>query len=278
MVWNLTNTLKTPPDPTNEKKKVMIHIQDLWKRYGKVEVLKGLSLDVLEGETLVILGRSGVGKSVLLRQIIGIESPDKGIIEIRGERVDKIMGHSRKKDSLKLGMLFQGSALFDSMNVGENTAFYLRQHESYLSEKEIQQRVADALRMVDLSGVESKMPSDLSGGMRKRVALARLIVYRPSIILYDEPTTGLDPMTAMQINQLINATKKQLQATSIVVTHDIRSALEVGDRLAFHYDGKIAHIAEKDQFFNIKDPIIQSFFENAALTSSIIENHLKQGA
>lgn len=153
------------------------------------------------------------------------------------------------------------------MTVAENTAFYLRQHDN-LSEEEIKERVKQALEMVGLEGTENKMPSDLSGGMRKRAALARLIVYRPEIILYDEPTTGLDPMTASQINELINATKRELHATSVVVTHDIRSALEVGDRLAFHYDGKIAHIAPKGQFFAIDDPNIRSFYQNSTI------NHL----
>jgi phospholipid/cholesterol/gamma-HCH transport system ATP-binding protein len=255
--------------PTGEKK-VMIHVHDLWKRYGSLEVLKGLFLDVYEGETVVILGRSGVGKSVLLKQIIGIEKPDHGYVEISGERVLGMPQYSAGKKNLRIGMLFQGSALFDSMTVGENTAFFLRQHEN-LSEKEIKQRVEETLEMVGLSGTQNKMPSDLSGGMRKRAALARVVVYRPSIILYDEPTTGLDPMTAMQINELINKTQQELRATSIVVTHDIRSALEVGDRLAFHYEGKIAQIAPKDEFFKIDDPIIHSFFENAALTEDFFK-------
>lgn len=250
--------------------RVMIHVHDLWKSYNGLQVLTGLNLDVYEGETVVILGRSGVGKSVLLKQIIGIEKPDSGFIEIQGERISGLSIRKRQKVAKTMGMLFQGSALFDSMNIGENTAFYLRQHEGNLPEKEIIDRSAYALEMVGLKDIQKKMPSELSGGMRKRAALARLIVYRPSIILYDEPTTGLDPMTAMQINELINKTKQELKATSVVVTHDIRSALEVGDRLAFHYEGKIAHIASKNEFFSIDDPVIQSFYANAALN---VEDH-----
>lgn len=251
--------------------KVMISIRDLWKSYGKLEVLKGLNLDVLEGETLVILGRSGVGKSVLLKQIIGIEKPDKGYVEVDGERISELPPGQRYKGRRKMGMLFQGSALFDSMNVGENTAFYLRQHDEGLTEKEIRDRVAKALEWVGLEGIQKKMPSELSGGMRKRAALARLIVYRPSIILYDEPTTGLDPITAMQINDLINTTQKDLKATSIVVTHDIRSALEVGDRLAFNADGKIEALASKEEFLKLDDSLVRSFFENAVLSQGYVD-------
>lgn len=243
----------------------MIRVHKVWKKYGNHEVLKGLSLDILDNETLVILGRSGVGKSVLLRQIIGLETPDDGFIEVDGKRVTDLREHSMRPGLKPMGMLFQGAALFDSMNVGENTAFYLNQHPSELSKEEIAERVDTALKMVGLEGTQHKLPSELSGGMRKRAALARLIVYRPQIILYDEPTTGLDPITAMQINDLINKTQKELKATSIVVTHDIRSALEVGDRLAFHDDGKIRQIAPKDHFFEIDDPVIKEFFNNARI-------------
>ena len=248
----------------------MIKVRNLWKSYGKLQVLKGLDLDVNQGETLVILGRSGVGKSVLLKQIIGIETPDQGYVDVEGVRIADIKRRDRSPIIRSMGMLFQGAALFDSLSVGENTAFNLRQHvdpktNAFLSEHEIQKRVKEALEMVDLAGTENKMPSDLSGGMRKRAALARLIVYRPRILLYDEPTTGLDPLTAMQINDLIKKTQKELQGTSIVVTHDIRSAIEVGDRLAFHEDGKIAQIAPKEEFFKIKDPHLTAFFENASV-------------
>lgn len=248
----------------------MIEAKDLWKSYGELKVLKGLNLVVNDAETVVILGRSGVGKSVLLRQIIGIENPDKGCVEVNGQSLSAMSRQERNAMTLEMGMLFQGAALFDSMNVGENTAFYLRQHKSDMAESEIQDRVAESLQRVGLEGTQKKMPSDLSGGMRKRAALARLIVYRPKILLYDEPTTGLDPITAMQINELIVKTQEDLKATSIVVTHDIRSALEVGDSLAFHHEGRIAQKAPKEEFFQIDDPIIKQFFQNAAVTKEIM--------
>ena len=240
----------------------MIKIRNLWKRYGKLQVLAGLDLDIESGETLVVLGRSGVGKSVLLKHIIGISKPDAGTIEVDGVRISDLRGAELYKAVLDMGMLFQGAALFDSMNVEDNTAFYLKQHgdpktgQKY-SKAEIDDRVAHALEMVNLEGTQKKMPSELSGGMKKRAGLARLIVYRPAILLYDEPTTGLDPITAMHINELIVKTQQELKATSIVVTHDILSALFVGDRLALIQDGKIAHIDEPKKFMEIKDPIIE---------------------
>ena len=239
----------------------MIQIRDLWKRFGKLHVMAGLDLDVQTGEIMVILGPSGIGKSVLLKQIIGILKPDKGSIKIDGVEVTELKGENVFDAVKNMGMLFQGAALFDSMNIEENTAFYLVQHGDpktgkHYAKSEISDRVAEALEMVGLAGTQKKMPSELSGGMRKRAGLARLIVYRPQLLLYDEPTTGLDPITAMQINELIVKTQEELKGTSIVVTHDITSSLYVGDRLALIRDGKIAHIDKPDPFLAIDDPLI----------------------
>jgi phospholipid/cholesterol/gamma-HCH transport system ATP-binding protein len=244
----------------------MISVHDLWKKYGDHEVLKGLNLEMQEGETVVILGRSGVGKSVLLRQIMGLEKPDQGYIEVASMRVSELKGAALYQALRGMGMLFQGSALFDSLTVGENVCFYLRQHGDpatgqHVPERQIQEIIRDALHMVGLEGTEHLMPSSLSGGMRRRAALARVIAYRPHILLYDEPTTGLDPITAMQINELIVATQRELKATSLVVTHDIRSALEVGDRLALHHEGKIVYIADTATFIKSDHPLIKSFME-----------------
>lgn len=245
----------------------MIRIKNLWKKFGKIDVLKGLSLEVHQGEILVILGRSGVGKSVLLRHIIGLEKPDQGSIEVSGVMISDLKKNQIYKAVKNMGMLFQGSALFDSMTIEENTAFYLKQHGDPLTGKPfspeaIRQKVEEALAMVGLEGTEQKMPSDLSGGMRKRAGLARLIVYRPNILLYDEPTTGLDPITSQQINELIVKTQDELKGTSIVVTHDIHSALYMADRLALHQDGQLIHIEDPKTFMGIDNPTINFLREN----------------
>ncbi len=244
--------------------KEIIVAKDLWKSYGKTPVLEGLDLTVYEGETLVILGRSGVGKSVLLRQIIGLEKPDRGSVTVNGRNISQLSGKELYESLHSMGMLFQGGALFDSMTVSENVSFFLHEHD-HLTEEEIDKRVKEALHMVGLDGVDDVMPSDLSGGMKKRAALARLIVYRPPILLYDEPTTGLDPITAMQINNLIKKTQKELNATSIVVTHDLRSAITVGDRLAMHDSGKIAFVADKSSFLKSDNPLIKNFLQDATV-------------
>lgn len=242
----------------------MITIKDLYKSYGHHKVLRGLTLTINQGEILVILGRSGVGKSVLLKHIIGLSKPDSGTIDVFDRRITDMKQKEIYKSIKDMGMLFQGAALFDSMNIGENTAFYLNEHGNPdtgkpYSKEEIRDKVAYALSVVGLKGTEEKMPSDLSGGMRKRAALARLIVYRPKILLYDEPTTGLDPITSGQINELIVTTQRELKGTSIVVTHDMHSALYIADRLALHSEGKIAYVDVPEKFLEIDDPIISSF-------------------
>ncbi|MBP7074443.1 MAG: ATP-binding cassette domain-containing protein [Rhabdochlamydiaceae bacterium] len=242
--------------------KPLIQIRDLCKSFNKNKVLENLNLDVDLGETLVILGRSGTGKSVLLKHIIGISKADSGSIDVGETRISDLEGPDLYKAAINMGMLFQGAALFDSMTIEENTGFFLSEHGDLqtgkpLSDEEIKARVKEALEMVSLAGTERKLPSELSGGMRKRAALARLIVYRPSILLYDEPTTGLDPITSMQINELIVRIQKELKATSIVVTHDILSALYVSDRLALMNQGKIVYIDQPEAFMKIDDPIIE---------------------
>ena len=238
----------------------MISVRQLSKTLGAQQVLSGLDLEIASGETCVIIGRSGCGKSVLLKHLIGLLQPTSGEVWVEGEEIthlpERKLGGIRKK----LGMLFQSAALFDSMNVEENIAFPLRE-AGLKDEREIRERVGEALEMVDLAGEQQKMPEKLSGGMRKRVGLARTIVGRPACILYDEPTTGLDPIAADSINHLIRRLQKRLQVTSVVVTHDMRTAFTTADRIAFLHEGRIYFHGTVDALKAAQDTVITDFIE-----------------
>jgi phospholipid/cholesterol/gamma-HCH transport system ATP-binding protein len=215
----------------------LFQVRRLTKRYGKRTILDRLDFDILRGECLVILGRSGTGKSVTLRQLNGLEPADGGSVVFDGVNVTDLEERDLFPVRKRIAMLFQSGALFDSMNVLDNVAFPLREHTA-MGEEEIRQRVADRLHMVRLSGIEDKMPSDLSGGMKKRVALARSLVLDPEVVLYDEPTTGLDPVTSATIGRLIRNVQQSVGVTAVVVTHDIPLARLVGDRLAYLAEGR----------------------------------------
>lgn len=240
----------------------MIRIRGVRKRLGNKQVLDGLDLDIAAGETLVVIGRSGTGKSVLLKHIIGLMVPDEGSIEIEDEEIVGMPEARMNEVRMRFGMLFQSAALFDSMSVGENVGLALREHRLAPPE-EIPRIVSERLSWVGLKGVEDTRPSSLSGGMRKRVGLARAIAIDPAYILYDEPTTGLDPITADAINELIRSLQKRLGVTSVVVTHDMTSAYHVGDRIAMLNDGKVVFQGTIDQTRNTTDPMVKQFIEGS---------------
>ena len=241
----------------------MIEIQELFKNFGGKEVLRGVNLNIRDGETLVIIGRSGCGKSVLLKHIIGIMEPDKGKILIDGTDLFSLSSREQDQFRLSLGMLFQGAALFDSLAVGPNVGFSLTEHTN-LSAEVIRAKVAEKLALVGLSGIENHMPGELSGGMKKRVGLARAICNEPKIILYDEPTTGLDPINADVINDLILRMQERLKVTSIVVTHDMTSAYKVANRIAMLHDGKIIGAGTPDEIKSTTNPVIRQFITGSA--------------
>ena len=236
----------------------MIGVRGLTKKIGRQEILRGVDLEVAKGETLAIIGRSGGGKTVLLKHLIGLMLPDAGEIWIEGEN---IIGLSERKLAAirsKVGILFQGGALFDSLTVGENVAFPLWEAGERDSEV-IGGKVSEMLEVVELEGTESKMPVSLSGGMKKRVGLARAIIRRPSCILYDEPTSGLDPIVSDSINRLIRRLQTRFQVTSIVVTHDMKSAFHVADRVAYLHEGKVYFHGTPAELERSTDPLIQDF-------------------
>jgi phospholipid/cholesterol/gamma-HCH transport system ATP-binding protein len=240
-----------------------ISFDGLRKSFGSKVVLRGVSLDVLRGETLVILGGSGSGKSVLLKHINGLLRPDAGRVIVDGEDIAGLDETGLVAVRRRIGVLFQSGALFDSLTVGDNVAYGLREHTT-LSAGEIAERVRTTLAMVDLPGTEGLVPSELSGGMRKRAALARAVILEPAAVLYDEPTTGLDPVVAQKIDMLIRRLQDQLRLTSVVVTHDLLSAFRVADRFAFLHEGVIRFVGSKNELRASTDPTVAEFLAAAS--------------
>jgi phospholipid/cholesterol/gamma-HCH transport system ATP-binding protein len=236
----------------------VLEIIDLWKAFGENAVLRGVSLTVHDGETLVVLGPSGCGKSVLLKHIIGLMKPDRGSILVEGRDITRMKLAELDRVRKRFGMVFQGAALFDSMTVGENVGLPLTEHRGVRGPK-LDRLVDEKLELVGLSGIAHLWPSQISGGMKKRVALARAIALDPDVILYDEPTTGLDPILAEQINELIRTTQRKLTASSIVVTHDLHSACYTGDRVALMEDGRIAFVGTTDELTSTDNEAVRNF-------------------
>jgi phospholipid/cholesterol/gamma-HCH transport system ATP-binding protein len=239
----------------------VIEVVDLWKAFGENQVLRGVSLRIDEGTTYVVLGGSGSGKTVLMKHVIGLFKPDRGVVRVDGVEISKLEGKELTEARQQFGMVFQGAALFDSLTVEENVAFPLKEKRgASLPADEIRRRVTEKLRVVDLGeDVLPRYPAELSGGMRKRVALARALVSDPRVVLYDEPTTGLDPITTDYVDGMIIAAKEKLAVTSMVISHDIASAFKVADRLAVLYDGRIAAEGTPEQVRSSEHPFVKRF-------------------
>lgn len=238
----------------------MIKLNNICKKFGDKDALKNINLEIKQGETLAIIGGSGSGKSTLLRLMIGLIRPTSGELWVKGKEISHISEDELDKVRLNMGMVFQYSALFDSMTVGENVAFGLREHTDY-SEEKIRQIVAEKLELVGLPDSQEYMPGELSGGMKKRVSLARAIAFEPDVIFYDEPSSGLDPIMTAKIDELIVSTQKKLKVTSVVVTHDMVSACHIADRIAMIYEGELIAVDTVDNFRNLQDERVQAFMQ-----------------
>lgn len=239
----------------------VITIQGLYKSFGDNHVLRGIDLDVFKGENVVVLGRSGTGKSVLIKIIAGLLMPDRGTVNVLGETVDELDPRALRELRLKLGFSFQNSALYDSMTVRENLQFPLVRNKKNLRRAEINNAVETVLDAVGLSQTINQMPAELSGGQRKRIGIARTLILQPSIMLYDEPTAGLDPITCIEINNLINEVQERYHTSSIIITHDLTCAKQTGDRVAMLLDGTFVRQGEFDEVFSSEDERIKSFFD-----------------
>jgi phospholipid/cholesterol/gamma-HCH transport system ATP-binding protein len=253
--------MNTPKQETDVSRKQVIEITNLKKSFGSQEVLKDISLKLVNGENLVVLGKSGSGKSVLIKCIVRLLNPDAGTIQVLDENISTISNEKLGELRRKIGFLFQSGALYDSMTVKENLEFPLRRIRKDLTEKEISEKIMEVLENVGLANALNKMPSQLSGGMRKRISLARTIVVDPMIMLYDEPTTGLDPVTSDEISELINDVQKRYKTSSIIITHDIECARNTANRIIMLKDGEVYQEGKLDEFEKSVDPIIKSFFK-----------------
>lgn len=242
---------------TTEK---VISIRDLYKSFGSLQVLRGIDLDVYRGENVVVLGRSGTGKSVLIKILVGLLTPDAGSVKVLGKDIPLLRGKELDALRLKVGFSFQNSALYDSMNVRQNLEFPLIMNFPKLGRQEIDQRVDEVLTAVDLRDKINQLPSDLSGGQRKRIGIARTLILKPEIMLYDEPTSGLDPITSIEINELINEVQKEYKTSSIIITHDLTCAKTTGNRVAMLLDGKFLKTGTFEEVFAHEDERVQSFY------------------
>ena len=262
---------RNTPCPTPKDTDTPVQLIEVHKAFGSLVVLDGITLEVQRGQTTVVLGPSGAGKSVILRHIVGLIRPDKGSVYLLGCCIDKMSEQQLKSMRARVGFLFQLSALFDSMTIEENLAFPLTERTS-TPRAERKRRIAQALSIVDLKGVEKKMPAHLSGGQKKRAALARALMLKPEVMLYDEPTTGLDPIRAAEIDQLINKTKEELGVTSIVVTHDMESASHIADRAVLLDEGRILADGAMEDLYACAHPRVQAFLSGGGARQRLQQN------
>jgi phospholipid/cholesterol/gamma-HCH transport system ATP-binding protein len=249
-----------------DQSKVIITMRDLYKSFGANHVLRGIDLDLYQGENLVVLGRSGTGKSVLIKIIAGLLKPDKGMINVLGKNMSTISYRELEQLRLKIGFSFQSSALYDSMTVRENLEFPLLRNSKHLTAQQVSHAVASALEAVGLSQTINQWPAELSGGQRKRIGIARTLIMQPAIMLYDEPTAGLDPITSMEIIDLINEVQEKFNTTSIIITHDLTCAKTTGDRIAVLLDGRFVQVGTFDEIFEQGDERVKSFYDYNFIT------------
>jgi phospholipid/cholesterol/gamma-HCH transport system ATP-binding protein len=251
---------------SNAQKEAVISIRGLYKSFGDLDVLKGVDLDLHKGENVVVLGKSGSGKSVLIKIVAGLLKPDRGTVTVLGKEVDKISAKELDELRLKIGFSFQNAALYDSMSVRKNLEFPLIMNRKHLKKTDIDESVKGVLDAVGLLDKIDQMPADLSGGQRKRIGIARTLILKPEIMLYDEPTAGLDPLTSMEINQLINEVQKKYNTSSIIITHDLTCARDTGNRIAMLLDGKFKRTGTFSEVFNSPDKQVKGFYDYNFIT------------